>query len=49
MLQIPTYESGADSLACDGSVGPINDRQPSTAFSLDNTMNNVGPLKNEIY
>ncbi len=39
-----TYDSGASSLAMLGSVGPNNDRQPSTASSFDKTINNVGPL-----
>ena len=41
-----TYELGASSLAWVGSVGPISCRQPSTAPSLDSTMNIVGPLHN---
>ena len=39
-----TYESGATSKACSGSVGPISAFQPVTASSLVSTMNRVGPL-----
>ena len=38
------YDCGFSSLALFGSVGPINDLHPSTAFSRDSTINNVGPL-----